>query len=174
APDGDPQIVHRGEVALSVLARPWLLWEHHLLVRSVLGAPPADFPLQRAQLPFREVRLRPFLQPLENRLRFQSRRHFQHLLHVRPHRLEWIDPRSIPPPRALSLWRRTLSIPPCRVLAHPTPQRCAFERLSLVQLFHQSPHLLVTDQSRPPFERAHLSRLSFACWVIRRRPTPQF
>src|SRR5947208_16476277 len=52
APDGDPQIVHRGEVALSVLARPWLLWEHHLLVRSVLGAPPADFPLQRAQLPF--------------------------------------------------------------------------------------------------------------------------
>ncbi len=150
APDGDLQVIHRRVVALRVLTWPRLLREHHFLLRPVLRSPPTDLPLQRSQLPFREASLRPLEQPLEDRLPLQPRRRLQHLLHLRPHPLERVRPGSIRPRRPPFFPRCSLPIPPRRVLAHPALQCRPLQRLSIVQLFHQSPHLLVIDQSHPP------------------------
>jgi hypothetical protein len=152
APDGDPQIVHRGEVALPRLAGPVLLREHHLPLGPVQPPPLPHTPLQRSQMTHRDPTLPALLEQLEDRLRLEPRRLFEHRGHLRPDRRQRILPRPIAARAPRSLPFGSLHVPPRRLLVHPCSQRRLPKRRSFAQLLHQSLHLSIADHPSPPFE----------------------
>lgn len=147
----DSQRVHVGEVRSRQIPRVMHLLEHHRAGRAEQRSPLLDTPLERAAVARVQLPRMLALEPVEQRLRLQTRLRLQPGLSQRPQFRQRIPPGAIGAAPLLGAGKRSQrAILACRLLVHSSPPGCHRQPVLRIQIPKQLPYLSIRDHRKPP------------------------